>query len=243
MFHIGRSGSTVLSDLLNQHRKLFWDGEIYRKIITKWEKYGDVTVAKGISEDPVEFLQKRMNRAGQKFYGFEVKFFHLKLTKTNLSDYINHLHSLEFSHYIILERKNYLRKIVSSIIARERSQSHQTADEKPLLHQIEIDVSNVEIDRDAKPMIEYLIDYQECFRLLNKLLTGKRVLKLTYEDDILSDPLKGYNLVCNFINIRPQNVSVRFGKTNPFKLHEMIYNIGEVERSLSGTPFEWMLND
>ncbi len=29
MFHVGRSGSTVLGDLLDQHPDIFWDSEIY----------------------------------------------------------------------------------------------------------------------------------------------------------------------------------------------------------------------
>ena len=33
MFHIGRSGSTVVANLLNNHPKILWDGEIYHKLI------------------------------------------------------------------------------------------------------------------------------------------------------------------------------------------------------------------
>ena len=31
MLHIGRVGSTVLADLLNQHSQIHWDGEFYPK--------------------------------------------------------------------------------------------------------------------------------------------------------------------------------------------------------------------
>ena len=30
MFHAGRSGSTVLGDLLNQNPQIFWDSEIFQ---------------------------------------------------------------------------------------------------------------------------------------------------------------------------------------------------------------------
>lgn len=37
MFHIGRSGSTVLGDLLDQHSSVYWDGEIYQSFYRAWE--------------------------------------------------------------------------------------------------------------------------------------------------------------------------------------------------------------
>jgi len=32
MFHIGRSGSSVLADMLNQYPNVHWDGEIYETV-------------------------------------------------------------------------------------------------------------------------------------------------------------------------------------------------------------------
>ena len=241
MFHVGRSGSTVFADLLGQHPGIFWDAEIYEGIFQEWEQSG---IEIGTSElsvvDPVEYVRQRMRLAGSKFYGFEVKFFHLRILNTELADYVKSLPDLGFTHYIVLERKNYLRKIVSSVIAHQISRWHQ-ADRESAVSSIVLDVDNVQIDRDAKPLMAYLQDYSEKFRALERLLDGQRVLRLTYEDDVSGDPLVGYQRACNFLGIDPHEVSVRLGKTNPFKLTEIIANLDQVEQTLSGTRYEWML--
>lgn len=64
---------------------------------------------------------------------------------------------------------------------------------------------------------------------------------MTYEDDISKDPLVGYKRICQFLGAGLEKVSIRFGKTNPFKLSDIIINFEEVERILRGSPFEWML--
>ena len=38
MFHIGRCGSTVVSELLNQHSKIHWESELYTPIFTELQK-------------------------------------------------------------------------------------------------------------------------------------------------------------------------------------------------------------
>ena len=93
MFHIGRSGSIVLGDMLNQHPRVVWDREIYAPRRLGWEeetamKPGDLTV------DPAKLLRRRMALAGKRYYGFEAKFFHLELAGVGLSDYIEQLPGL-----------------------------------------------------------------------------------------------------------------------------------------------------
>jgi hypothetical protein len=241
MFHIGRSGSTVLADLLNQHQKVYWNGEIYAKTFEHWERKGFVI---GVDPLPVDFtrlLRKKMIGAGEKIYGFEVKFFHLKLINVELTDYIESLHEFGFNHFIVLKRKNYLRKIVSSVIAHQKSQFHQSYHEKANLTRIKLDVDNIQIDFETKPLLAYLQNYHEKFCLLEQLLEGRNSLQLTYEDDIASDPLVSYKRVCDFLQVSYKDVLIRYGKTNPFELSEIIINFEEVERRLCGTSFEWML--
>jgi len=241
VFHIGRSGSTVLGDILNQHPRIFWDSEIYERLLPQWTTQVSALDIRDLSEDPLQFLKNRMRQAGSRFYGFEVKFFQLKLLNLKLSDYINDLQKLGVNYFIILERKNYLRAIVSSVIAHQTLLLHQSKQDRPKLHQVKLEIDNIKIDRNAKPLISYLWEYHEDFRKLEKFLSGKNVLKLSYEDDVMASPLSAYERVCNFIGIESRKVSVRFSKTNPFKLREIITNFEEVEQTLSGTLFEWML--
>ena len=243
MFHFGRSGSTVLGDMLDQHPQIFWDSEIYEPFTQVWEKQKSLSGAIDTTVAPTNILCKRMTQAGKNFYGFEVKFFHLKLANVELSDYVEDIQKLGVKSFVVLERKNHLRKIVSSLVASQVSQYHQSSNKKAQLNQVKINVDNVEVDRDSKPLIDYLQDYQNSFSLLEKLLENQKVLRLIYEEDISIDPTQGYRRVCNFLGIVPRPVLIHYSKTNPFKLSEVISNFEEVKRTLSETSFEWMLHE
>jgi hypothetical protein len=75
------------------------------------------------------------------------------------------------------------------------------------------------------------------------LLADKDVLQLTYEDDILKDPRIAYRRVCGYLGLEPCPAFVRHARSNPFRLDEIIENYDEVKQALSGTEFEWMLED
>lgn len=241
MFHIGRSGSTVLTNLLEQQSNFFWDGEIYE---TYFWNYPYLSVPKDLQLPTYKFIKPRLGRAGNGYYGFEVKFFHLRLVNETLAEFMDALEMLGFKDFIVLKRENLLRKIVSSLIAHQLTDNsgyHQSVNTKATLKQIEIDVNNVPIDRESKPLLSFLEDYDACFSDLNQILLKKRTLHLTYEADIASDPRIGYERICNFLNIPAQSVKVQLGKTNPFPLHDIIVNFSEVEQTLQNTRFEWML--
>jgi len=243
VFHIGRCGSTLLGDLLGQHPKLFWDKEVYQPIIVKaFAKSTDFN--KQLTNiDPVEFLQERLSLLGRnKIYGCEVKFFHLKLFKTEISQYIAQLEQLGFNRFIILERKNYLRVIVSSLIANRTRQWHQPNFIHAKLIPIHLDVNNIQNDRTNKPLMDFLQEYEDDFRLIRKVLKdSSKVLYLTYEEHLAKDPLLAYKRIISFAGLDPYQVTVRFSKTNPFSLQDMIINFKEVKSKLLGTSFEWML--
>ncbi|MEL6488831.1 MAG: hypothetical protein AAFQ95_02620 [Cyanobacteria bacterium J06621_3] len=249
MFHIGRSGSTVLGDLLNQSPKILWDGEIYHTYVD-WG--GQKAIRKGQEPviDPIKLLQTKKIKARRRYYGFEAKFYHLDRTNVSLSDYVQRISDLGVSHFIILKRKNYLRKIVSSYIAFDKKRNnlrtidesdHHPADKKAKLYQINLNVNNVTIDGSNKSLLEHLKYYQDNFQRLDAELAGKKVLRLTYEEHIAKAPIQGYYQACDFLRISRHPVTVKYGKTNPFKLSEIVENFIEVERALINTKFEWML--
>lgn len=246
MFHIGRSGSTVLDDMLNQHPCIYWDGEIYERAFQSLESSGE-TVRIGYQSPAIDSvnntLRKRIRKAGRDFYGFEVKFFHLGLLGISLPDYIENLCSLGFSRFIVLKRKNYLKKIVSSLIAHKTKQFFMSDTGEIALHQVDLDINNIEIDRDARPLLGFLQDYDEKFFLLDKILESRQVLKLTYEDDVLPDPNLGYEKICSFLNVDCKKPEIRLVKMNPYRLNELIGNFEDVKRALHETPFAWMLKE
>lgn len=243
MFHVGRCGSTVLGSLLGQHSRIFWDGEIYNRRLRLWETDQNQIRRRTGSVDAIRFLRQRMRYAGTRFYLFEVKFFHLDLLDVDLSDYVERLKSLGVDYFIILDRRNHLRKIVSSLIARETQSYHRSHGENAALKRVYVDTKKLRVDWDEKSLVSYLTDYGAHLHELEGLLHGERILSLTYEDDVYDDPLVAYGKVINFLGARWEEVSVEYGRTNPFRLEQMILNFDEVKQVLSGTEFEWMLHD
>ncbi|MGD8388537.1 MAG: hypothetical protein PVG49_15430 [Desulfobacteraceae bacterium] len=242
LFHIGRCGSSVLGNLLNQHRRICWDSEIYEQWFQSMEMRRRPLAKAAKQMDPVEYLSRRLAWSGPFHYGMEVKFFHLNLFGVSLFDYIDRIHDIGFRHFILLERKNTLRAVVSSLIAARTGKWHQPFRSKaPVLPEpIDVGPGEIGIDRERKPLLAFLEDYRDRFIELEGLLKGKRMLRLTYEEDLYSDPVKGYQRVCSFLGERPEAVTVRYRKTNPFPLRQLVRDLEQVQKALHGTPFEWM---
>ena len=246
MFHVGRSGSTVLGDLLGQHPGVYWDGEIYEHRVFQPYEQRAGTIEYGqtpFSYDPVPLLKARMREAGARIYGFEVKFFHLDYTDYDLETYLATLRALGFNRFIVLERRNLLRKIASSIVAHQRAQFHIGASASTGVNRIQLPVDAVRIDRDSKPLVDFLASYTRDLARLERALAGDSMLKLTYEEDIASDPGNAYRRVCEFLKLPPVATQVRLAKTNPYPLADMLENFDEVGAALEGTDFAWMLDD
>ncbi|UCC57309.1 MAG: hypothetical protein JSU75_06210 [Gammaproteobacteria bacterium] len=194
----------------------------------------------------MKYLKYRMLLAGGRCYGFDTQPTQVENLDMTLPGYLEMLEALGFSHFIILERKNHLRRIVSMMIARKTSQLYRRVVVDPSLVRIELEVGQLVLGRgkDLEPrsLVAHLEREQESMRLLKQLLSDRRSLHLVYEDDISSDPIVAYRRVCEFTGIGYYNVSVKYYKTNPFDLAEVLTNFSEVERVLCGTPFEWMLD-
>ena len=245
MFHIGRCGSTVLSSLLTQHRNIFWASEFYSSVFKEWEQSNDgLEVVGEMPADAIDLLKRNMRKALHRYYGFEMKPFHHQLIKYTPESFLENLDKLGFTYYIHLDRKNRLRKIVSSLIAHgDKMSYHQEGKAKAKLKQVHINVDKVDIDFDSKSLLSYLADYDRQVVSVGQMLETKNCLNLTYEDDIQEDPRVGSRKICNFIGVKPKEVTVSLSRTNPFPVRNMIENIGEVEDALRGTEYEWMLND
>lgn len=241
MFHVGRSGSTVLTDLLEQQGVVYWDGEIYEKRVFWDFPYGEVPSDLRVSAR--ELVRPRLKRSGRGIYGFEVKFFHLGLVHQTLPDFLHDLRSLGFGHFVVLRRKNLLRKVVSSLIAHGDQAYHLEGGPRLEVRQVRVDPDRIRIDRDEKPLLAFLEDFTRRFDELDRLLAEDEVLRLTFEDDVAPDPRIGYRRACDYLGVEAREVEPRYTRTNPAPVREQISNVHDVRAALRGSPFEWMLED
>lgn len=253
IFHVGRSGSTVLTSLINQHPRIYCDGELFHGYYgahhRRMEADGANTrfrwnTSSYFPSDPIGFVASRVPYGGLRaFYGFEAKFFHLRFNNLTLPAFLDAVQRLGFRYFVVLERRNSLRKVVSSVVAHGKRQFHVQSGQRVNLSRVVLDVNRVEIDSDSKPLLAYLEDYARNFEALRQLLAGHQMLWLTYEDDVLVNPLQAYNRCCDFFRLERGTPAVNLTRTNPFRLTEMLVNYDEVAAALAGTPFAWMLED
>ncbi len=183
--------------------------------------------------------------AGRHCYGFETQPTQVQRMDMTISDYIQRLEEFGFDHFVLLERKNYLRRFVSIKLARRTSQWHLQTDESPPLVRISLDIDDLSLDwgpdTAKRHLIEHLQRMEQSTLKLKEHLKDRKLLCLSYEDDIQKQPEIAYRRVCKFAGLDDQPVKVRFKKTNPFELVEVLTNFSDVERTLRRTPFEWML--
>lgn len=238
MFHGGRSGSTVLGLMLQETHRVLWAGELYETPVA------DQTLTAASGHDaPVRYLRRHMIHAGSRYYGFEVKLQHLRMLHLEPPEYVESLSGLGFDHFILLRRRNTLRALVSIAIAAEDGRYHQAADAPPVLRRVVIPVEVVSPLGVKRSLIARLEHREARFSVLEHALRGRNVLHLTYEEDVNPDPLVGYRRICSFLGMEADDVTVRLGRTNPFPLRRIIVNLDEVQEALSGSPYEWMLDD
>lgn len=243
MFHAGRCGSTVLGDLLNQHPKIFWDGEIFEGRILEHAKFS------GPSDAVRLFIRIYMYRQTTAFYGFETKFteeHHLRAQRIAMpvDQYLELLRNLGYAHFIVLQRRNYLRKAVSAAVGRKRRQFHHRSN-RPSLTRVRLDVDHFRSGNRHWPLLEYFQSLDERYANLEHHLRADRTLKLVYEDDIMENPKAAYQHVCTFLGIESEDSdpTIRLRRSNPFGLPEIVENFDEVAMLLRGTAYEWMLDD
>ncbi len=237
MFHIGRSGSSVLADMFFQHADLIWGGEIYRRPI---RQLGASALKPIQPPDPLAFASERFQASVASNYGFEVKFYHLDLLGMPLENYVNGLSQIGVDRFIVLRRNNYLRKIVSSVIAKETDLWHVRDNTKPKLTAVRIEVDKLHLDRQWGSLMTFLKKFDEDFRRLDALLSGLPALKISYEEDVECNPLVAYRKIVDFCGLATIDPEVRLRKTNPYPLRELIVNYEEVRAYLAETDFAWM---
>ena len=231
MFHAGRCGSTVLADLLDQHPRITWDGEILKA--PRWRQRGDLQ----------RLLAVRLALTRTRFYGFETKFFHLRYHGYDLATYLQLLDRAGFDRFIVVRRNHFLRQVVSSCVGRATRTMRLPASATPCLTTIRLEVDGLWRHRENNTLLGHFQRLSTDYRELEQRLAGKQALWLSYEDHIACDPGTAYGLACDFLGVEQKPVKIRLGRTNPFPLRDMISNFEDVERVLTGTPYEWMLHD
>jgi len=240
MFHAGRCGSTVVGMLLNQHPRINWIGEIFARFR---EKFGDES---WVWKYPELMIEMRKNIHLCRTLGIEIKrgqMINLKMDKKWL---INTLEKNGFEEYVIIKRKNYLRKKLSEVVAEEIGKMNTKKNIDVPKVKIPISIGKWDVPEKTGE-IETLVDHFEMldkfYSEMEETLKEKDVIDIEYKKDILEDPKKAVNRILNELGLENTETEPKTKKINKKPLRRSISNFEEVEKVLSGTKYEWMVHE
>jgi hypothetical protein len=237
MFHIARCGSTVLTDQLGQNTRIYWDGETYGRTYSALRAQGKTSPLIDSGFDPADYVIRRRSRSGGRWFGFDLKFHQLTDFGMELDRYVALLRDAGIDRFVVLRRRNHLRRMISAQAGWKRGRYHMTNGPSPDVMQVEIAVTAT-----GRPLATTFGELDAGYDQLERLVPEDRRLALTYEDHVESDPSIGYQQVCEFLGLPSPTVDVRLRRSNPFAIADMVTNFDEVEAELTGTPYAWMLD-
>lgn len=169
VFAQGRTGSTLLIDLLNRSPEIHCDGEIFgasmpiRILFPVWYKRGLIKLRKA----PV--------------YGYRIKIYDLTMFHSYRPEEAIDFMRSEFSagwKIIFLNRKNKLRQAMSSLVAEARDQYHVKGLDHKKKGKDRVKVDAVSIP-DRLKKLNAFSDWEQ------KALVGFDYLDINYEHDLL----------------------------------------------------------
>lgn len=239
MLHAGRCGSSVVADLLNQRPDFRWAGELFESMPSYYYRLNSERRAK-------ERIADSMFRTGTAYFGFDSKYLpeqHLRpeLANKSIEDYVGLLRELGFAHFILLGRRNHLRRAVSLMVGTKTGQWNTLGTVQSTT--IRLDPQRIVSYQTEMSLLEYFRSLDEARERARAAIGTASLLELEYERDIERGPGVAYDKVCAWLGLSPQAVRVRLKKLNDRPMSEIVENFQEIRTFLSGTPHEWMLAD
>lgn len=220
-----RSGSTLLSSLINSHPEVLCEREIFLPFMYLYFKKVFF---------PNLYINSRLVDCKEKNYGFI-----LRLSQLNhiLTKYHGEPHKFIKNLYkngwkiIYLKRENYLKQAISNRIQLRRGQAHDTK-EKPM-HKKIVNISTQKLMKDIEFMEDYSIKEDQ-------IIDQFEHLKIIYERDLLDS--KNHQKTCDkifdYLGLDGTSVSSNFRKVSSDNLADYIENFDEVAEFLKGTKHE-----
>ena len=245
-WHVGRCGSSVLGSLLSQHSQIAYSNEIYSRYMPR-RRDNQVLPSFG------QVLDSAREGLVSPWHLFEIK--HLSDQNLGLYPMLSRLDWLQYfiangyCHHLVMRRRNGLRRIVSHLRAAQTGQYvvnsvHQ--DQSPI--KVEVSLESIVHGFASRSLLEWLeiyeLGHQEMISVVKDCSTKDSsiaFLELTYEDHIQNDPIKAYQIVCEFLSVSREPVDVRYSAINTGLLSDLISNFDAVCDCLSATRFAWML--
>ncbi len=247
-WHLGRCGSSVLGSLLAQHSAIDYSNEIFSPYMPR---------RRGEKQLPslVDVVREAQSSLSSPWHLFEVK--HLAAQnlglypELKLKDWLSAFHGLGFRRYLLMGRRNGLRRMLSHVCAAQTGVyvdhgKSSASGQVPVI----LPTENVVHGFQSSSLLDWLEEYESGHQIIKNALVdwSKRHadvawLELTYEDDIEFSPLIAYKRVCEFLGLQSEEPILTHRRINRGSLTQLVANFDEICHLLQPTRFAWMLQD
>ena len=237
MFHVGRCGSTVLTEMLAQHPAIYWDGETFARVEDQARRQEVELGRCGV--DPRCYVNARLARAGARYFGFDAKFRQVHQLGVSTEALLTSLPRSEPHLVVSLRRRNLLRQLVSALNGQRRHAYHNRSGDLPQLAPLRLDLASW----GEGGLPARFDSLNAAYADLESLHERYRILHLEYERDIEQDPTVACELVVDGLGLDAHPASATLRRSNPEPLDLLVDNLDEVRSHLAGTSHAWMIEE
>jgi LPS sulfotransferase NodH len=220
IFGRGRSGSTLLVNLLDSHPQIHCDNEILHDRVLF----------------PRQYIDSCASRYHSQVYGFKLLSYQLKEVQ-RISQSAKFILELYQSGYqiIYLKRENLLHHALSNIAARQKQKFHYRVSQDK--------VEKKPIYVEVEELVKWLSGSEQLDNFEHQILQNIPHLPLTYENNLQESLCHQttVDLIFELLDIPSVPVKTNLIKAMPLKLTEMVSNYEEIIKSLQGTKYEKFL--
>lgn len=216
-----RTGSTLLMALLNNHKNVICDGELFKNLNGKSCEY--------IWYDFFNHKPKNIKQVG-----FKLFYSHPRDKDKTVWDIILNDKDIKIIH---LMRKNILRIYLSQRIGIKTKQWTENVN-RP--HNISLESKKVDIDfQECSDAFNKITDYQDKTKQMFK---NHEYLEVYYEDIVENREIE-LDRIFDFLNVEKMEVTANNKKQNPETFDELINNYSDLKKKFSNTKWEYLFED
>lgn len=219
----GRTGSTLLTDLLNCHDEIFCDVEIFNFLYSKSRV-----------RFPIPYINSCSKRAAirnKSVYGFKVKIAQLRYEHKykNYDDILLRLRDNGWK-FIYLRRENYLRHKLSNLLITATNIYHKKNGDSPEQKKIHV---------DCNVLMEGIQYSEEVNKTEEENLKSIPHITVVYEKDLLDNSRhqEVANNIFKFLGLESCKVRSEFKRVTTEKLEDLILNYDEVYNFFKDTKY------
>lgn len=224
VFGQGRSGSTLLVDLLNAHSDLHCDQEILNP--NNFSLYNSKLLWQILRKYPVPYIRYKWLTHRDMNYGFKLMDYQTQSIDRTLRFLVNNHVKI-----IYIYRSNVFKQAISGIVASQRNsyvQTAQSVNDMPSLHldpNLVKEAVNKRLKRNQR-IEKCLVDYPH--------------MTINYEEDLehTDSQQETMNDLFKMLGVRPQLVSSDYVKTFSMPYEEIITNYQELTVALSSSGYD-----